>query len=137
MNRREFIRIGLGGLATIAVGGPSLGNAAYGREISAAAEMSEENVREFSLNAEVAEIAELAIVVECRWHPIVAARRVFDIRIRHSDDSVRRTIQRDALTQNSTVCAEVQRPEPVRKYDDTLVPELFFSFCKASPQRHG
>ncbi|HIE26874.1 TPA: hypothetical protein EYP66_06275 [Candidatus Poribacteria bacterium] len=54
MNRREFIQTGLSGLATVAAGELLLGNAVDGGKISAS-EMGED-VREFNLKAEVAEI---------------------------------------------------------------------------------
>lgn len=55
MDRREFIKTGLGGLATVAVGGILLDGAAS-IEKAPAAERVEEGIRQFSLNAEIAEI---------------------------------------------------------------------------------
>jgi FtsP/CotA-like multicopper oxidase with cupredoxin domain len=55
MDRREFIRTGLGGLATAAVGGTLLRNT-VSKETSSAAEAVRDGVREFSLNAAIAEI---------------------------------------------------------------------------------
>jgi FtsP/CotA-like multicopper oxidase with cupredoxin domain len=54
MNRREFIRTGIGGLAMMAIGGRSIGDT--GNNVFVTAGRAEGNLREFNLNAEVAEI---------------------------------------------------------------------------------